>query len=473
MKVMKFGGTSVGSAEAIAQTADILAAAYHRQPDQPPVAVVSAMSGVTNLLLESAAAAAAGRQQAGNELRRQLLDRHVSTLRDLVDDSQLRLDVSKRIERLTDRCVQLVDSVCVLRDLSPRARDWIVSFGERMSSQIVAACLNERGVPSAAVESDQFLVTDGIFGSASPLMDESRSRAQQVLAPIVAGGTLPVVTGFFGVTLEGAVTTLGRGGSDFSATIVAALLEADEVVIWTDVDGVMTADPRLVPEARTLPEISFAEATEMAYFGAKVIHPYTVQPAQDSGIPIWIKNTFNPAHPGTRIGPEPTVNGSVKAISTIRGVSVVTVEGRGFLGVAGVTARVFTALGRADYNVFMISQASSQHSLSFIVRGEDAPGVVQVLEREFELDLYRQQLLRIWEDSNVAIVAVVGSGMRGTPGVAGRVFQTLGSERINIVTIAQGSSELNISCAITESDVSRAVPAIHRAFELDRYGQGS
>jgi bifunctional aspartokinase / homoserine dehydrogenase 1 len=468
LRVMKFGGTSVGSADAIRHTAEILIAAQRERPETPPIAVVSAMSGVTNLLLNTAAAAAAGRRQSGCELRQQLIDRHMSALNQLVDDRQVHDRVAATIEDLSERCVQLIDSVCVLRDLSPRARDWIVSFGERLSSQLVAATLNGRCAPSRAVDSDLFLVTDNRFGSAMPVMAESRTRVHQILSPMIADGITPIVTGFFGATIDGAVTTLGRGGSDFSATIIAALIGASEVVIWTDVDGVMTADPRLVPDARTLPEISFAEAAEMAYFGAKVIHPYTVQPALDSGIPIWIKNTFNPAGPGTRIGTDPSVNGSVKAISTIRGVSVVTVEGSGFLSVAGVTARVFGALGRAAYNVFMISQASSQHSLSFIVRSEDASAVLRDLECEFELDLQREQVLQISEDAGVAIVAVVGSGMRGTPGVAGRFFQTLGNEQINIVTIAQGSSELNISCAINEADVARAVPAVHHAFNLGR-----
>ena len=222
-----------------------------------------------------------------------------------------------------------------------------------------------------------------------------------------------------------------------------------------------------MPEARTLPAISFAEATELAYFGAKVIHPRTMQPAAERGIPIWIKNTFRPEHPGTRIGPDTTQDGSVvKAITAIPGVSVITVEGSGFLSVADVTARVFDTVGETGVNVYMIFQASSQHSLGFVVRQADTAKVLAALEQEFELDLLKGRVLRIWEDPNLAVVAVVGAGMRGTPGVAGRVFQTLGQNRINIVAIAQGSSELNISFVIAEHEVSRAVPAIHAAFGL-------
>ena len=274
------------------------------------------------------------------------------------------------------------------------------------------------------------------------------------------------MTGFFGADVNGVTTTLGRGGSDFSAAIIGSALDADEIIIWTDVNGVMTANPKLVPEARTIPAVTFAEATEMAYFGANVIHPRTMQLPAERGIPIWIRNTFEPEHPGTRIGPEPVENGVVKAITAIPGLSAITVEGAGLLTVAGVTARVFTAVAGAGVNVFMISQASSQNSLSFVVRSADAATALRVLEAEFELDLLRARLLRVWEDPDIAIVAVVGAGMRGTPGVAGRVFQTLGAEGINIVAIAQGSSELNISCAIAASEVARAVPALHRAFGL-------
>ncbi|MDI3339288.1 MAG: aspartate kinase, monofunctional class [Sphaerobacter sp.] len=466
MRVMKFGGTSVGSGSAIAQTVSILSAAH--QPDKPVIAVVSAMSGVTNLLLGAAEDAAHGRLVDTSDLRHQLLDRHLVAAAETIRDARLRQEAATAVAALADQCLRLVESVQVLGDLSPRVNDWIVSFGERMSSRLVAAVLQDRGVPAEAVDADQVIITDGVFGAASPLFDRTREAATARLRPLLDRGVLPVVTGYFGADESGATTTLGRGGSDFSAAVIGSALDAEEIIIWTDVDGVMTADPRLVPEASTLPAVSFAEATELAYFGAKVIHPRTMQLPAERGIPIWIRNTFRPDHPGTRIGPEPVENGAVKAITAIPGLSVITVEGAGLLSVAGVTARVFSAVARVGINVFMISQASSQHSLSFVVRGADARAAVRVLEEEFELDLLRARLLRVWEDPDLAIVAVVGAGMRGTPGVAGRVFQALGAEGINIVSIAQGSSELNISCVIAAADVARAVPALHRAFELGR-----
>lgn len=464
MRVMKFGGTSVGNAGAIDQTVRILSEAYRN--DGQVLAVVSAMSGVTNLLIASAQAAAEGDEQAAIQLQRELLERHQAAAAELVSSARQEALLAHFNELIT-RCTRLVESVHVLRDLSPRAQDWILSFGERLSTVLIAAVLEERGIPAVAVESDRIIVTDDHFGNATPLLEETRARAEAVLVPLLESGKLPVVTGFFGATSKGAVTTLGRGGSDFSASILAHALDADEVWIWTDVDGVMTADPRLVPSARTLPAISFGEATELAYFGAKVIHPRTMQPAAERGIPIWIKNTFNPEHPGTRIGPETSDNGSVvKAITAIPGVSVITVEGSGFLAVADVTARVFETVGRTGVNVYMIFQASSQHSLGFVVRRTDASKVLRALEREFELDLLKGRVARIWEEPGMAIVAVVGAGMRGTPGVAGRVFGTLGQHRINIVAIAQGSSELNISFVIREDEVTRAVPSIHDAFGL-------
>ena len=464
LRVMKFGGTSVGTAEAIGQTVGILE--QRRSEGDRLVVVVSALSGVTNLLLESATAAAAGQRDAADALRQGLRDRHLSMINEVVHEPQRRALITSTIEDLIERCGRLIESVHVLHDLSARSSDLIVSFGERMSSAVVATALAERGIDATNVDSDSIIVTDDVFGNASPLLDRTRERAAEVLTPLLQAGIVPVVTGFFGASESGATTTLGRGGSDFSASIVGNALNADEIWIWTDVDGVMTADPRLVPNARTLPAISFSEATELAYFGAKVIHSRTMQPAAVENIAIWIKNTFNPDHPGTRIGPEPARNGAVKAITAIPNVSVITVEGSGFLGVASVTARVFGAIGRAGINVFMISQASSQHSLSFAVPNADGARAIRELETELELELHRGTVLSLSENPNLAAVAVVGAGMRGTPGVAGGVFSTLGDESINIVTIAQGSSELNISCVIAMADLARAVPALHRAFDL-------
>lgn len=458
---MKFGGTSVGSAEAIAGAARILAAEQQRGP---VVAVVSAMSGMTNTLLDAAEAAVQGDSETVETARAMLLAPHRTAINKLLPSGERRRQVSATIGTLVDEAARLLYSIYVLRELSPRARDRLVSFGERMSSVLVAAHLEECGTPARAVNADKVIVTDSVFGSAAPLLELTRERAAENLKPLIGNGILPVVTGFFGANQEGLTTTLGRGGSDFSASILGNALSADEVWIWTDVDGVMTADPRLVPEARTLEALSYDEATELAYFGAKVIHPKTMYPAAEAGIPIWIKNTFNPAAAGTRIGPDSPDGTVAKAIAAVPGLAVVTVEGRGLIEVSRVTARIFAAVGQTDANVYMISQASSQHSVSFIVRNQDVPAVEAALAREFAEDIDRRRVLSIEVEPDLAIIAVVGAGMRGTPGVAGKVFGTMGSHGINIVTIAQGSSELNISFAVAEKDAARAVPALHTAF---------
>jgi aspartate kinase len=286
-----------------------------------------------------------------------------------------------------------------------------------------------------------------------------------------------VVTGFIAATKDGVTTTLGRGGSDYTAAILGACLDADEVWIWTDVDGVMTADPRVVPEARTLPEISYSEAAELSFFGAKVLHPKTILPAVERGIPLRIVNTFNPSHPGTLIVAEAKLRPelaegpsefAVKGITSIRGLSLVTVAGRGMLGVPGIAARVFTAVAQEGISVLMISQSSSEQSICFIIRQETVDRALKALEAAFETELARRNVDRIWAQNEVAIVAVVGAGMKGTPGIAAKVFGALGKHAVNVISIAQGSSEYNISFVVDEEDIETAVRDIHQEFGLGR-----
>jgi len=276
-----------------------------------------------------------------------------------------------------------------------------------------------------------------------------------------------VVTGFIGATAEGAITTLGRGGSDFTAAILGYCLDVEEVWIWTDVDGVMTADPRIVPEARTLPELSYAEAAELSYFGAKVIHPKTILPAVERKIPIRIKNTFNPDGPSTLIVDQPRNNGAlVKAITSIKGLSLLTVEGRGMLGVPGIAAKLFSAVAEQGISVLMISQSSSEQSICFVIRDEETEGALRALEEAFAPELAGRNVDRIWAERGVAIVAAVGKGMKEVPGIAAKLFGALGREGINVISIAQGSSEYNVSLVVKEGEVDQAVRAIHREFAL-------
>ena len=290
-----------------------------------------------------------------------------------------------------------------------------------------------------------------------------------VLQPLFNQGVIPVVTGFLGAAPDGTITTLGRGGSDYTAGILGAVLQADDVWIWTDVDGVMTADPRLVPNAQVIPLLSYNEVGELAYFGAKILHPRTIRPVVDRGIPLWIKNTFNPAHPGTLVERQPQASAStVKAVTAIPGLSMVTVEGRGMMGVPGIAARTFKAVASQGASVLMISQASSEQSICFIVPGETAPAVMQAVEMEMEAELRRKDIDRVWAMDDVVIVTAVGAGMRGTPGVAARLFSALGENGINVIAIAQGASECSISLVVSAMDAPGAVRRIHDRVIMDQ-----
>jgi aspartate kinase len=284
---------------------------------------------------------------------------------------------------------------------------------------------------------------------------------------LLQGGTIPVVTGFIGATVEGVLTTLGRGGSDYSATILGAALDADEIIIWTDVDGVLTADPRLVPDARTIPEISYREATELAYFGAKVLHPKTLRAVEKAGIPVWIRDSFHPERTGTKITPQGLSNGGgVKALTAIKDVTLISLGGPGIVGLPDVVGRTFSTTAEVHANVLLISQSSSQNDICFIVPVADAKRTVEALRKEFAQDVAHEKVEHITVDPNIAIVAVVGENMRGAPGVAGRVFIALGRENVNVIAIAQGSSESNISFVVAAKEMKAALTATHREFGL-------
>ena len=312
------------------------------------------------------------------------------------------------------------------------------------------------------------MVTDSYHGAAEPLMDLTHQRSEARLRPLLAQGIVPVVTGFIGATSDGILTTLGRGGSDYSATILGGALGADEVIIWTDVNGVLSADPRLVPEARTIPEISYREAAELAYFGAKVLHPKTLRAVMQAGIPVWIRNTFEPENPGTKITPQGrSSSAGVKALTAISDVSLIAVGGPGIVGLPDVVGRTFSTTANVRANVLLISQSSSQNDICFIISSSDAKRTVEALRQQFAQDLAHQTVEHITLDPNIAIVAVVGENMRGTVGMAGRTFSVLGRENVNIIAIAQGSSESNISFVVASSDMKKALLAVHREFALD------
>ena len=467
LQVMKFGGTSVGDAACIARAAEIVAKPAR---EYQAVAVVSAMSGVTNLLVKAALEAGGGDTQAGKALIEALRVQHQDTLARLITSAAHRAAVGTRIDAILGEGQRLFDGTALLREVTPRALDTISSLGERLCAPMFAAAVSEAGIAAEAIDASDLIVTDSYHGGAEPLMDLTRERCEIRLRPLLKGRAVPVVTGFIGATREGKLTTLGRGGSDYSATILAAALGADEVIIWTDVDGVLTADPRLVPDARIIPEVSYREAAELAYFGAKVLHPKTLRAVMPAGIPVWIRNSFAPDRPGTKISAHGrSIGGGVKALTAIRDVALISVGGPGIVGVPDVVGRTFSTTAELRANVLLISQSSSQNDICFIVAAADAVRTVEALRREFAQDLSHEVVEHITIDPNIAIVAVVGENMRGTPGVAGRTFAALGREHVNIIAIAQGSSESNISFVVEDKAMKQALLATHREFALGVY----
>ncbi len=459
--VMKFGGTSVGSAQAIAQAA--LLVKQEAPKWDHTVVVVSAMRGVTDALIEGARTAAQGDDQVYRGLVSDLRVKHTLAVAELLIDTEARTALLKAVETYLDEFSAFCHSVHVLGEVTPRAMDAISSLGERMNARVVAARLEAEGVAARPVDATDLIVTDRRFQQAAPLMEITRDRVTRNLLPLLEEGIIPVVTGFMGATEDGVITTLGRGGSDYSASILGAALGADEVWTWTDVDGVLTADPRIVPEARIIPELSYTEVAELAYFGAKVLHPKTIRPVVEQGIPLWVKNTFNPTCPGTRIVSAPTSTpGTVKAVTAIHGLSMVTVEGRGMMGVPGIAARTFAAVASRGANVLMISQASSEQSICFVIPTIDVAPVISALEAELALELSRRDIDHVWSMDNVVIVSAVGSGMRGTPGVAAGLFNALAAQQINVIAIAQGSSECSISLVVDAEQATQAVRQIHQ-----------
>jgi aspartate kinase len=473
--VMKFGGTSVGTPDAFRMAIDIVRDSYKEWPRL--VVVTSAMSGVTDLLLESANKAVEGQPEFALQVAQKLRSQHWAVAEALLSELNRQAQVKQDINHLVSEFVNLCQAMSILGEATPRALDAVSSLGERMSVRLLAAGLEAREIPAQFVEATQVIITDRKFQAAHPDLELTQQSTRRVLEPILAQGKVPVVTGFIASTPEGITITLGRGGSDYSAAIIGTVLPADEVWIWTDVDGVMSADPRVVQGARTIPELSYREIAELAYFGAKVIHPKTIRPVIEAGIGLRVCNTFNPQHPGTRVISDPLQNGqmkllesrdvTIKAVTAIRGQCLITVEGRGMLGVPGVAARTFGAVAATGTSVPLITQASSEQSICFAVPIETAPRVLASLESAFAQELSRGDIDRVWATEEVTIITIVGAGMRNTPGIAGRIFSALGADNVNVIAIAQGSSEVSISLVVDAKDAQEGVRAVH-ALIVDR-----
>ena len=473
VKVLKFGGTSMGSAEAIKQVIAIIKqsqAASAKGPSPlrqsssgasgPRAVVVSAMSGVTDQLVD-VATRAAGKDDSYKKLIREIEKRHIAAAEALMSRSS-RATALSNIRTLVDSLEGVARGIYLMQEFSLRALDYVMSYGERLSAHLLVDALCDRNVRAEYLNARHVITTDENFGQA--IVDFTTTN-KAIRAYFKRHPKLQIMTGFIGSTKEGTTSTLGRGGSDYSGSIVGAALGADVIEIWTDVSGVMTADPRKVKDSLPVAALTYLEAAEMSYFGAKVIHPPTMRPAMERRIPIVIKNTFDPKAPGTLIGQKGATDDTlVKGITSMSDVVVIQVEGSGMVGVRGTSGRLFGALARAGVNVILITQASSQHSISFAVARRDAERAADAIEEEFTLERRARLIDPISIERDLSILAIVGEGMKHRRGIAARLFQTLGANGVNVVAIAQGSSELNISVVIEKNDEVKALNAVHAAF---------
>ena len=454
MKILKFGGTSLEDPERIRASMAIIQATAARGP---VVVVVSAMGGVTDALLEVSRRSIRLDVSAA-EICRQLEQRHQEAIREVAAPAEVEGLLATVVSRIRE-LGGLLKGVSLVKECSPRTRDEILSFGERLSACVVAAALRCGGIPAEECDARGLLVTQARFGAAHVDEETTFRRVRDHFAEHEA---VQVVTGFIAAGRDGRTTTLGRGGSDLTASILGAALGAEAIEIWTDVRGVMSADPKIVADAHTIPTLTAREVGELAYFGAKVLHPKTIQPVVQARILLRIKNTFNPDHPGTLVVNQNGGEGDgIKAVTIVRDLALIAVEGTGMLGVPGIAARTFAAVAATQTNILMISQSSSEQSICFIVPGGQAGQVVEALKATFALELERRDIDRIWAQPEVDIVTVVGSRMRDTPGIAGQIFTATGQHGVNVIAIAQGSSECSISLVVDARDGDAAVRCIH------------
>ena len=465
-RIAKFGGTSVINPERMEAAVGIVTDDVARQQGGQVVVVTSALGGVTDLLL-AALRAAADRTGEHRAILQQLRDRHDDAAARLAPEGEHE-SLAADLSAVLDETEELLQGIYLLREFTPRFSDAVVSAGERLAAPLLSAAFRLAGKESVALDARELIRTDDAFGEAAVDLAASRELVRTALADLPAS-VVPVVTGFIGSTADGVTTTLGRSGSDYTATLLAGALDASEVVIWTDVDGVLSADPRIVPNAFTLPRLTYREAAELAHFGAKVLHPRTMRPLERAGIPLIIKNTTRPVHEGTRITSEADAEGPpIKAITSVRNAALITLEGSGLLGVPDLTARAFAALAEREVPVFLIAQASSEGSLCFAVTERDREEALRLLHRALARECERGDLHGIRAESGLAVIAAVGHGLRHAPGLAGKMFATLARTRINVRAIAEGASDHNLSCVVQDDEAPQAVRALHEAFALRR-----
>ncbi len=472
MIVMKFGGTSVGDAAALRHVCEIVQAGHATVAGQGMVVVTSAMKGVTNFLLEAAQTAADGGREPAAAAYCRLQDQHDAVLEALVSDPEARARLRNDIAHALRHLRRLLESIAVLGELTPKGRDWIAGTGESLMAPVLQQILRSAGIPAVHVEARDVIVTDAVFGGAEPRSDLTGTRCRQLIRPHLEVGKVVVTEGFIGATAEGVPTTLGRGGSDYTAAIIGAALDAAEIRIYTDVSGVKTADPRVVPQARSLRRIGYGEMAELAYYGAKVLHPKAVRPAMQKDIALRVLNTFEAEHPGTVVVPDHSLSegGTIRAVTAIQDMTLVRIEGRGMIGVPGMAARAFGTVSDVKANVLMISQSSSEQSICFVIPKSSADTVIPALRREFSGELERGYIDRIKGQSDIVIIAAVGHAIHYTLGIAGKVFTALAEAGINVISIAQGASDAMISMVVSAAEADAGIRALHDAFALHTEG---
>jgi len=464
--VMKFGGSSVGTGENIRHVADLVT--HYAKNDCRVAVVVSALAGVTNSLIEIAEQAKKGDEKKIQAFTKELAEKHLAAVSKAIVNKQLQKETEKIVTDTISELNKVLTGICYVGELTPKSRDYVLSFGERLSAPIVCNALRDLKFEAQFFTGkDAGIVTDSNFGEADPLMDYTTHRIKLTISPLLEKGVVPVVTGYIAADQYGVVTTLGRGGSDYTATVLGVALAADEVWIWTDVDGIMTTDPKTMPSAKKLPLLSYQEAAEMAIFGAKAMHPRALEPVIKANIPVRIRSVFHSDNDGTLITKEPANKSAevVKAVALIKDVAMINVGGGGMVGAPGSYAKVLEVLGKNDINVMMISTAVSEANMSMVIRRGLLGRAISALEIAL---LGRGLVSEITAEDDVCVIAVMGANMQGTLGVASRLFTTVARAGVNIRMIAQGSSELNISFVVKEKDGEATVKAIHKEFKLDK-----
>ena len=463
---MKFGGTSIGTGENIRNVANIVRNSSKK--GDKVVVVVSALAGVTNQLIHEAEELTKGKEGRIQEFVKELTEKHLQTIDIAIENKKLKEETKHSAKKIIEELEKILIGICYVGELTLKTKDQVLSFGERLAALIVSAALRDYNLESQYFTGKEAgIVTDSKFGEANPLMNFTTHQVIERIKPLLKKNVVPVITGFIAANQDGVLTTLGRGGSDYTATILGVALDVDEVWIWTDVDGIMTSDPKIILDAKTLTGLSYGEAAEMAIFGAKAMHPRALEPVIKKHIPVRIRNVFNPKNHGTLISEGAKVESKevVKAIALITDVSMINIRGAGMVGAPGSYAKIFRILGKNNINVMMVSTAVSEANISIIIRNNQLERAMSTLEIAL---LGRDLANKITSEDDVCVIAAMGANMKGSLGVASRIFSAVAKKKINIHMIAQGSSELNISFVVKERDGPIAVSAIHEEFNLNK-----